>query len=104
VHFKTEILKTGRNKFDMGDIVVGHGDSYEVIGVYNDFTYSMRNLRSSSYNIPIVSDKGFRALALKRIIIVEKLIIEKPIMDPITGEIDMRYPMNIAQDFFIPGR
>jgi len=99
--FKTEILKTGKNKFDVGDMVVGNRDSYEVIGVYNDFTYSLRNLRSSSYNIPIVSDKGFSALPLKRIVIVEK--IKKPFINPYTGEIDLKYDSNDVreQDYYI---
>lgn len=99
--FKTEILKTGKNKFDVGDMVVGNHDSYEVICVYNDFTYSLRNLRSSSYNIPVVSDNGFRALSLKRIVIVEKIIIQKYSINPYTGEVDLKYnPQYIHEDFY----
>jgi len=99
--FKSEILKTGRNKFDVGDVVVGNRESYEVVCVYNDFTYSLRNLRSSSYDIPIVSDKGFRALSLERIVIVEK--IKKPFINPYTGEIDLKYdPTDVReQDYYI---
>jgi hypothetical protein len=65
-------LKNGLNKFEVNDIVVGRGNTWEIINVYNDFTYSMRHYYDSSFILPVVSDEGFKILALKRILIIEK--------------------------------
>jgi hypothetical protein len=100
--FKTEILKTGRNKFEVGDIVVGRGNTYIVSSVYNDFTYSLKHITSASYDMPIVSDKGFFALALKRIVLVEKVIIRKLLVDPHTGEINLKYNQHyFNEDYYL---
>jgi len=102
--FKTEILKTGRNKFGVGDIVVNRGgNTYVISSIYNDFTYSMISTTSYSIKIPIVSDKGFRALSLKRIVIVEK--IKKPFVNIHTGEIGLKYdPINVQEDYYLTVR
>jgi hypothetical protein len=103
MHFKTEILKTGRNKFEVGDTVINRGgNTYVISSIYNDFTYSMISTTSSSIKIPIVSDKGFSALPLKRTVLVEKVIIRKLLVDPHTGEIDLKYdPVNVQEDYYL---
>ena len=70
--FKEIKLKNGLNKFEINDIVVGRGNTWEVINVYNDFTYSTRHFYNPSMILQVVTDDGFKILPLKRILIIEK--------------------------------
>jgi len=103
MQFKSEILKTGRNKFDVGDVVVNKGgNTYMIHSIYNDFTYSMISTKSDSIKIPIVSDSGFRALTIKRIVIMEKLNKKHVVVDPMTGEINLKYnPLHFQEDYYL---
>jgi hypothetical protein len=101
--FRTEILKTGKNKFEPYDIVVWCGKYYQITHVYNDFTYSMVNIHTLEKR-GIVNDSNLTALPLKRFVITEKVKKKKEYMvDPITGEINLKYnPHNVfPEDYYL---
>ncbi len=76
--FKNITLKNGLNKFDIGDVIMGRGNTWTVNVVYNDFTYRLVHYYDTTAVLDVINDKGFVAIALTRNVLFEKIKKIKP--------------------------